>query len=237
MMPDDSPPPPIGAMTASKEYGALASSCPSVALPAMTSGSLYALAMYASGYCAASSATRASRVMTVVSISSAVAPYAITASTLTRAEFCGITTMQRLPVSLHASAVAWPKLPLLAVMIIGCGTDVATLYAARSLKLPVYWNVSLARTTVAPSRSLSRGASMKVVGRRFVGLSVTRNSWRKVRGLVGQLVRSNDNLPQFGGYMCPSPPCPSMRAVQSSGLTERALRSRLSLMNLVLFDQ
>src|SRR5262245_18955251 len=47
----------------------------------------------------------------------------------------------------------------------GLGTFSATLYAARNLKLPVRWNVSVARNTTTPRWAASRGASTNVVGR------------------------------------------------------------------------
>jgi hypothetical protein len=84
---------------------------------------------------------------------------------LTRAEFAGITIVQRLPNSLHAYAMAWPKLPDDAAITWGCGTFATTLNAARNLKLPVRWKVSVARTTSSPRCAARRGASSIVVGR------------------------------------------------------------------------
>ncbi len=49
-------------------------------------------------------------------------------------------------------------------MIVFSLTLEATLYAARNLKLPVYWNVSVAMVIEAPRNLDSRGASMMVVG-------------------------------------------------------------------------
>src|SRR5512143_2992909 len=75
-----------------------------------------------------------------------------------------MTTVHRFPNSLHAYAIAWPKLPDEAVITCGCGTFAATLNAARNLKLPVRWNVSLARKTSRPRCAARRGASTMVVG-------------------------------------------------------------------------
>src|SRR5678815_838796 len=50
-------------------------------------------------------------------------------------------------------------------MTCGLGTFSATLYAARNLKLPVRWKVSVARKTSTPRCAPSRGASTIVVGR------------------------------------------------------------------------
>src|SRR5690348_15196267 len=76
-----------------------------------------------------------------------------------------MTTVQRLPVSWQANAIAWPKLPLLTAMTSVLGIDVATRYAARNLKLPVCWNVSAANVIRAPSSSLSFVGERSVVGR------------------------------------------------------------------------
>src|SRR4029453_8466797 len=50
-------------------------------------------------------------------------------------------------------------------MMCGLRTFSATLYAARNLKLPVRWNVSVARNTSRPRCAARRGASTMVVGR------------------------------------------------------------------------
>src|SRR5581483_7597054 len=168
MMPDSNPPPPTGATITSNRVAIAESSCPSEALPAITSGSSYADATYASGSFDASSRTRSARDTWVVSTRSTVAPNARTASTLTRTEFAGMATVHRLPASLQAYAIAWPKLPDEAVMIDGLGTFTTTLFAALNLKLPVNWNVSAARVTFAQRRSERRGASINVVGRGVV---------------------------------------------------------------------
>src|SRR5438045_9569865 len=93
------------------------------------------------------------------------APYSRTASTLIFGATVGMTTVQRFPKSEQAYAIAWPKLPEEAVMMCACLTFDATLYAARNLKLPVYWSVSLASTRSTPSFFEMRGASAMVVGR------------------------------------------------------------------------
>src|SRR5206468_10028866 len=92
MIPDVNPPPPTGAITQSSDLPEPASSAPSVALPSITSGSSYGLAIYASPCNAANSRTRAERVIRVTSISSTSPPNSRAASTLLPAEYLGITT-------------------------------------------------------------------------------------------------------------------------------------------------
>src|SRR5690606_14151972 len=91
--------------------------------------------------------------------------YSRTASIFTFADVLGMTTIHRLPTRRQAYAMACPKLPDEAVMMSGWGTVDATLYAARNLKLPVCWNASLTIVRSTPSRSESRGAEIRVVGR------------------------------------------------------------------------
>src|SRR5439155_7441547 len=109
MIPDVNPPPPTGAIIQSNDLPEPASSTPSVALPSITSGSSYGLAIYASPCNAANSRTRAERVIRVTSINSTSPPNSRTASTLIPAELLGITTRHVLLSSWQAKANPWPK--------------------------------------------------------------------------------------------------------------------------------
>jgi hypothetical protein len=79
-----------------------------------------------------------------------------------------MTTVHRFPASRQAYAIACPKLPELAVMMAGCGTERTTLDAARNLKLPVHWKASLAIAIVASRRSDRRTDRTMVVGRGLI---------------------------------------------------------------------
>ncbi len=75
-----------------------------------------------------------------------------------------MTMTLALPVIVQAQARAWPKLPDEAARIIRCGTFCATQSAARNLKLPVNWNVSIARMTRTPRRRARLAGSWSKVG-------------------------------------------------------------------------
>mmetsp|Transcript_33823 Transcript_33823/g.80085 ORF Transcript_33823/g.80085 Transcript_33823/m.80085 type:complete len:255 (-) Transcript_33823:21-785(-) len=156
--PDSMPPPPTGTMIASSGPPSTCSknSRINVPCPLITSGWLYGGIKIDPGFSSSSLCANFTRSSTIGGQCTTVAPYSLTASTLTVGALLGMTINAWSPASFAASASAWAWFPLLCVTkgpLPPPSTCLRTaLVAPRNLNAPTFWKSSHLKNSSRPAR-------------------------------------------------------------------------------------